>query len=132
MSLDIELKIDGDCVWSGNMTHNLNKIAIEAGVYECIWRPDEIGIKYAKDNIGNLRQALSRFYAEYDDLAKLNPSNGWGTLDGLIEFTKAYLEACIEYPDAEIKTDRQDKNNDPKTKLDDKRRSKHAYPILSN
>lgn len=106
MSLDIDLIVDGECAWSRNITHNLNDMADKVGAYDHIWRADEVGIKYAKDNIGNLRQALSMFYAEYDDLTKLNPSNGWGTLDGLIEFTKAYLEACIEYPDAEIKTDR--------------------------
>lgn len=106
MSLDIELKIDGDCVWSGNMTHNLNKIAIEAGVYECIWRPDEIGIKYAKDNISNLRFALGIFYSNYNELKKLNPPNGWGDIDGLIEVTQGFLGACTEYPDAIIYCDR--------------------------
>lgn len=106
MSLDIDLIVDDECVWSRNITHNLNVIADKVGVYDHIWRADEVGIKYAKDNIQNLRVAMSRFYLEYDELLKLNPSNGWGTLDGLIEFTKAYLEACIEYPDAEIKTDR--------------------------
>ena len=106
MSLDIDLIIDGECAWSRNITHNLNVIADKIGAYDHIWRADEVGIKYAKDNIQNLRVAMSRFYLEYDELLRLNPSNGWGTLDGLIEFTKAYLEACIEYPDAEIKTDR--------------------------
>lgn len=106
MSLDIDLIVGDECVWSRNITHNLNVIADKVGVYDHIWRADEVGIKYAKDNIQNLRVAMSRFYLEYDELLRLNPSNGWGTLDGLIEFTKAYLEACIEYPDAEIKTDR--------------------------
>ena len=106
MSLDIDLIVNGECVWSRNITHNLNVIADKVDAYDHIWRADEAGIKYAKDNIQNLRVAMSRFYLEYDELLRLNPSNGWGTLDGLIEFTKAYLEACIEYPDAEIKTDR--------------------------
>lgn len=106
MSLDIYLMIGDDCVWSRNITHNVNVIAQEAGVYDFIWRADEIGIKHAKDNIRNLRSALSCFYVNYDSLAMLNPSNGWGSLDGLIDFTKAYLDACVEFPNAKIITDR--------------------------
>tara|TARA_R100000935_G_C2821892_1_gene160208 strand:- start:1110 stop:1430 length:321 start_codon:yes stop_codon:yes gene_type:complete len=106
MSLDIDLIEYGESMWSGNMTHNLNKIAIEAGVYECIWRPDEIGVKYARDNISNLRFALGIFYSKYDELKKLNPSNGWGDIDGLIEVTQDFLKACMEYPEAIIYCDR--------------------------
>ena len=106
MSLDIDLILDGELVWSANMTHNLNKIAIEAGVYECIWRPEEIGVKYARDNISNLRFALGIFYSKYDELKKLNPENGWGNIDGLIEVTQGFFDACNEYPDAIIECDR--------------------------
>ena len=106
MSLDIDLIEHGESMWSANMTHNLNKIAIEAGVYECLWRPDEIGVKYARDNISNLRFALGIFHLKYDELKKLNPSNGWGDIDGLIEVTQDFLKACIEYPNAIIECDR--------------------------
>lgn len=106
MSLDIDLIEYGESMWSANMTHNLNKIAIEAGVYECLWRPDEIGVKYARDNISNLRFALGIFYSKYDELKKLNPSNGWGDIDGLIEVTQGFLRACMEHPNAIIECDR--------------------------
>lgn len=106
MSLDIYLIEYGESMWSANMTHNLNKIAIEAGVYECLWRPDEIGVKYARDNISNLRFALGIFYSKYDELKKLNPSNGWGDIDGLIEVAQEFLKACMEYPNAIIECDR--------------------------
>lgn len=106
MSLDIDLIEYGESMWSANMTHNLNKIAIEAGVYECLWRPDEIGVKYARDNISNLRFALGIFYSKYDELKKLNPSNGWGDIDRLIEVTQDFLKACMEYPNAIIECDR--------------------------
>lgn len=106
MSLDIDLIEYGESMWSANMTHNLNKIAIEAGVYECLWRPDEIGVKYARDNISNLRFALGFFYSKYDELKKLNPPNGWGDIDGLIEVTQDFLKACMEYPNAIIECDR--------------------------
>lgn len=92
--------------WQGNITHNLNKIAMEIGYYECLWRPDEIGIVYAKDNITNLRTALIMYYAQYEKLKELEPSNGWGTLVGLIDFTNEYFKACMEYPDALIEVSR--------------------------
>lgn len=114
MSLDIYLvdrfqteeNDEQECYWHGNITHNLNKIAMEIGYYECLWRPDEIGIVYAKDNISNLRTALIMYYAQYEKLKELEPSNGWGTLVGLIDFTNEYFKACMEYPDALIEVSR--------------------------
>ncbi len=34
-------------VYISNVTHNLNKMAGEAGIYEALWRPEEIGITHA-------------------------------------------------------------------------------------
>ena len=111
MSLDIWLikeKCESDelAFWEGNITHNVNKIAMAVGSYECLWRPEEIGVVYAKDNIENLRRAIGMMYLNYNALEKLNPENGWGSLDVLIEFTKSYLEACVEFPDAIIEVSR--------------------------
>jgi hypothetical protein len=36
-------------VYSANITHNLNTMADEAGIYEHLWRPDEIQITKAKE-----------------------------------------------------------------------------------
>ena len=48
MSLDVTLtNADGAEVYSANITHNLNRMAMEAGIYECLWRPDEHGITKA-------------------------------------------------------------------------------------
>lgn len=102
MSLDIYLKKDNEYLWSANITHNMNEAAMAAGAYHCLWRPEEIGVAIAKDNIDNLRRSLAYFYLSYKELEKLNPSNGWGDLDGLIKVTRHYLEACIAFPDAEI------------------------------
>jgi hypothetical protein len=32
----------------------------------------------------------------------LNPSNGWGTYEGLVQFVTAYLAACVQFPDATV------------------------------
>lgn len=106
MSLDVWLTVGDDCVWSRNITHNVNKIAMEICAYECLWRPDEIGVVYAKDNIKDLESALLALNRMYDKLDALNPPNGWGTLDGLIEFVMDYLRWCYRYPDAKINVDR--------------------------
>jgi len=37
----------GEYVYSANITHNLIPMTTEAGVYKCIWRPDEINITHA-------------------------------------------------------------------------------------
>ena len=51
MSLDFYLEIEVDTgapephkveLYSGNITHNLNKMAEEAGIYKCLWHPYEL------------------------------------------------------------------------------------------
>lgn len=93
---------DDSEVYSANITHNLNKMADAAGIYEYLWRPDEIGIKLAKDLIEPLTTGLEKLRAEPETFRVYNPSNGWGTYEGLIRFVEAYLEACKENPEAEI------------------------------
>lgn len=41
-----------------------------------------------------------------DRLKKFNPENGWGDYDGLVRFVWEYLDACIEYPDADVEVSR--------------------------
>ena len=42
---------EGEKIYWANITHNLNKMAGEAGIYEALWRPEEIGVKVAADLI---------------------------------------------------------------------------------
>jgi hypothetical protein len=89
-------------VWSFNITHNLTEMASALGVYEALWRPEEIGIKYARDLIEPLKKAdkeLSENGYSYD---KYNPDNDWGTREGLTKMVREYLEACKAYPNALI------------------------------
>lgn len=52
MSLDVTLTDpSGTVLYEANITHNLNKMAAEAGIYECLWRPDEHGITHARQII---------------------------------------------------------------------------------
>jgi hypothetical protein len=38
-----ENEFETECVFDANITHNLNKMADAAGIYEACWRPEEIG-----------------------------------------------------------------------------------------
>jgi hypothetical protein len=89
-------------VYSANITHNLNKMAHEVGIYKHLWRPDEIGINKASQLIAPLQNGLEFLRAEPERFREYNPSNGWGTYEGLIEFVQEYLAACEQYPDAEV------------------------------
>jgi hypothetical protein len=93
-------------VYSDNITHNLNRMATEAGIYEHLWRPDEIKIAYANELIEPLREGLHRLKSEPEKYKKLNPENGWGSYDVLVRFVENYLNACYEYPDADVEVSR--------------------------
>ena len=99
-------KRDSDEVYSANITHNLAKMANEAGLYEFLWRPDEIGITKAKELIGPLREGLHKLELDPNGFSKYNPENGWGSYEGLVSFVQRYLDACYEYPEATIEISR--------------------------
>jgi len=103
MSLDIYLRKMVLCnVYSSNITHNLGKMAEAAELYQHLWRPEELGVKTAGELIQPLTDGLARLKAGPDQFKKLNPENGWGDYDGLVEFVEGYLSACIEMPDAHV------------------------------
>lgn len=100
------LDSDDDTVYSANITHNLNKMAREATLYEYLWRPDEIGITKASQLIQPLRGGLAFLRREPERFKKFNPENGWGSYEGLVRFVENYLEACETHPEAEVSVSR--------------------------
>lgn len=97
---------ESDCVFTANITHNLAAMADQVNLYKPLWRPDEIGITKAKQLIEILTEGLFNLRKNRYELEKLNPKNGWGTYEGLVSFVKEYLQACINYPEAEIEISR--------------------------
>lgn len=113
-------------IYTDNITHNLNTMADEAGLYEALWRPykllagynipendyeaeiefEDKNPVYAKDIINHLRIGLKNLVNNPEKYQKLNPENGWGSYEGLIEFTHNYLNACINNPDAQVTVSR--------------------------
>lgn len=102
----LEKQYESDTVYEANITHNLGYMANEAGIYEYLWRPDEIGVTKAEQLIEPLKSGLANLKGNREYFEGFNPSNGWGTYEGLVNFVTAYLDACIRYPLAEIKVSR--------------------------
>ena len=101
-----ESSYETDLVFNYNITHNLNRMADAAGLYDCLWRPDEHGIDTAKQLIEPLRQGLHLLKLNPEEYKKYNPENGWGSYEGLVTFVEKYLDACYKYPDAKVSADR--------------------------
>ena len=97
----IVVSID-DRLYSANITHNLGGMADAAGIYQALWRPEEIGITHAHQLIEPLRAGLEKLRGNPDHYKQFNPDNGWGDYDGLVQFTTRYLEACEQHPTAEV------------------------------
>ena len=93
---------DDETVYDANITHNLNSMAEEAGIYKHLWRPEEVGIKKACQLIVPLKDGLALLKSDSSRFEELNPSNGWGSYDGLVRFVDDYLQACIKYPQADV------------------------------
>lgn len=93
---------NGTSFYHRNITHNLNKMASEAGIYSALWHPEEIGAKQAKDIIATLEIGLKRLKENPEFFKKFDAKNGWGRYEHLVEFVRDYLAACKKNPDAEI------------------------------
>ena len=107
MSLDVYLTDPtatyqtGNLYWA-NITHNLNTMASRAGIYKALWRPEEIGVKYAKDIIEIVEKGLNDLKERPEYFKQFDASNGWGTYEQFIPFIEEYLQALKEYPEAKI------------------------------
>lgn len=107
MSLDVYLtEVRETTIYDSNITHNLNKMADEAGIYKHLWRPEEIEITKAAQLIEPLREGLSLLLSDPERFKKFDPENKWGDYDGLVNFVREYLAACEENPNASVSVSR--------------------------
>jgi hypothetical protein len=90
----------GHEVYSRNITHNLGKMAAEAGIYECLWRPEEHGITHARQIIEPLAAGVTLLATEKRRFEEFNSPNGWGLWVHFLPWCADYLQACRDYPDA--------------------------------
>jgi hypothetical protein len=106
MSLDVMLKNDGVELYSRNITHNVGRMAQEADIYMCLWRPEEIGITHAKQMIEPLTKGVALLATEKDRFEKFNSPNGWGMWVHFLPFCMDYLQACRNNPEAQVEVSR--------------------------
>ena len=103
MGLDVTLTVvRPTTVYDANITHNLVEMAVEAGIYEACWRPEEIGITKAFQLIEPLRNGIAQMKADPARFEKLNSHNGWGLYENFLPWLEDYLAACEANPDAEV------------------------------
>ena len=115
MSLDVYLtKVMPTEVYSGNITHNLGKMASKVvlspgqTLYQIVWRPDECAPPYTKaSEIAELLdEGWNILLSDPEKYKRYNPENGWGSYEGLVNFVYNYRNACWDNPDAELRVSR--------------------------
>lgn len=88
--------------YSANITHNLNDMAEQAGIYKELWRPEEIGITKAQQLELPLSSGLVKLLENPTHYKLYEAENGWGTYEGFVKFVQLYLAACVKYPNANV------------------------------
>jgi hypothetical protein len=92
-------------LFSTNITHNLSRMAREAGIQEVLWQPREHGYNKARQIVTKLREGLKDLKNRREHFEKFNASNGWGRYEGFVASVETILAACEEYPEAFIDAD---------------------------
>jgi hypothetical protein len=107
MSLDVTLYGEyGEELYSDNITHNLWKMATEAGIYDCLWTPEENCFDTAAQLIHPLSSGLTAMALDYKRFKEFDAPNGWGKYDDFLAFVARYLAACKENPKARVSVSR--------------------------
>lgn len=83
-----------DEYFSANITHNLNRMATAAGIYHCVWHPDEHGITKARQLITPLTGAIRTMKADPAVFKVFDAPNGWGTYRDFVPWLERLLAAC--------------------------------------
>lgn len=94
---------DLHCVYHANITHNMVDMAKAAGLYEPLWRAVENGYVRAGELVDPIAEGIAKLMEDPEEMSKLNPANGWGSFDALLEFARSTMAACQVYSDAEIR-----------------------------
>jgi hypothetical protein len=118
VSLDFSLYDTGRCshceskigerrlVFDTNITHNLTRMAVAAGVYNTIWRPDDVGYTTARQIVSPLGPAIEDMKRRPDYYRQFDAENKWGTYDQFVPWLERLIEACEANPDAEVEVSR--------------------------
>ena len=91
-----------DCVYHGNITHNLGEMAHYAGLYGVLWEPEISGITCAADLCEPLRIGLTVLRGDPAYFTRFAAPNDWGTYPQLVRFVEEYWDACARHPQATV------------------------------
>lgn len=90
-------------LYETNITHNLGKMAREAGIYRALWHGEgKEKTGKAGDIIEDLQKGLDDMKSNPDKYKRLDAPNGWGTYEQFVPFVEKVLEACKKHPKADI------------------------------
>jgi len=81
-------------------------MAEKAGIYQCLWCPEDIGISKASQLITPLATGLGKLEQSRDYFERFNPPNNYGSYDELVTWVRRYLAACKTWPDATVTVDK--------------------------
>lgn len=92
MSLNVYINcIIKTLVYDSNITHNLGGMAEKAGIYQHLWRPEELKLTKVSELIKPLTKALKNLQTRPDYYKQFNSPNGWGKYENFVEFVSDYL-----------------------------------------
>jgi len=115
----LNFKEEKEELYSANITHNLNVMAEQAGLYKALWRPYQLHKDYvhsedyhielefeesvtifASDIIDIIEEGLDLLKLRPDYFSKFDSFNGYGTYVRFVPFVEKYLNALKQYPDS--------------------------------
>lgn len=106
MSLGIYLSVTVDTggaephtfeLWEASPTYNLTRMWKAAGLNLSEWEG-----RSASECVRELQLAVERMEADPDKFKALNPPNGWGDYDGLLEVLTEFRDHCEAHPKAKV------------------------------
>ena len=104
MSWDVKLKAKREIIlFQTNITYNLADM-----YYKCIDKKlglEKLNGLSSKEALPIVKRAIEDMIENKEEDEKLNPSNGWGSYDGLLRDLLNLKESCEQIPDGVIEVD---------------------------
>lgn len=104
MSWDVKLKAKREIIlFQTNITYDLADM-----YYKCIDKKlglEKLNGLSSKEALPIVKRAIEDMIENKEEYEKLNPSNGWGSYDGLLIDLRNLKESCEQIPDGVIEVD---------------------------
>lgn len=84
---------DGEEVFCKNITHNLGKMASEAGFYRQLWGPEETDVVTAEQLGHHIENGIGELKSNPEKYKQFSAPNGWGTYEQFLPWLEELLTA---------------------------------------